>query len=250
MGRSSDAFGERGSVLLAELDTERSREVSWALRSAGFFVAEAQSGVEALEALAGRVFDVLLCAVEAPGRSGLGLLREMMERDVPVSAIVVTTSPEISLAIDAMRFGAVDLLIQPMALAELIERVVEGVKKGKRRRLLEEARIRVAKLAETAEALQAEFSWHPPSASRLRIAAAHQDPLSGLDAPLLARLSPRERDIARRLAQGLTISGTASELSLSPNTVRNHIKSIFSKLQVRSQVALLSKLVGARTSQP
>ncbi|MET0794189.1 MAG: LuxR C-terminal-related transcriptional regulator [Polyangiaceae bacterium] len=36
----------------------------------------------------------------------------------------------------------------------------------------------------------------------------------------------------------------ATSLELSPNTVRNHVKSVFVKLRVHSQVELLSKLAG------
>ncbi len=54
-------------------------------------------------------------------------------------------------------------------------------------------------------------------------------------------LSPRERDVLDRLLRHQRVSLIADELSLSPHTVRNHLKSIFRKVGVRSQNDLLRK---------
>jgi DNA-binding NarL/FixJ family response regulator len=45
-------------------------------------------------------------------------------------------------------------------------------------------------------------------------------------------LTPRERDILRLIAQGLTNTAIADRLVLSPKTVRNQVSTIFSKLGV------------------
>ena len=49
------------------------------------------------------------------------------------------------------------------------------------------------------------------------------------------RLSPRERELVQMLAEGARLSGVARRLSLSTHTVRNHLKSIFRKLDIHSQ---------------
>lgn len=56
--------------------------------------------------------------------------------------------------------------------------------------------------------------------------------------PLLERLTPRERDISRLVAQGLTNKSIASRLYLSENTVRNNIAVIMGKLNVRNRTQL------------
>jgi DNA-binding CsgD family transcriptional regulator len=61
----------------------------------------------------------------------------------------------------------------------------------------------------------------------------------------LRLLSPREWQVLERLRSGRRVVTIASELTISPNTVRNHLKSIYRKLGVRSQVELLERLRGA-----
>jgi len=58
----------------------------------------------------------------------------------------------------------------------------------------------------------------------------------------LRLVSPREWEVLERLRSGLRVSTIARELQISPNTVRNHLKSIYRKLGVRSQIELLEQL--------
>jgi DNA-binding CsgD family transcriptional regulator len=64
----------------------------------------------------------------------------------------------------------------------------------------------------------------------------------------LRLLSPREWQVLERLRSGRRVVTIASELGISPNTVRNHLKSIYRKLGVRSQVELLERMRGAEPS--
>ena len=60
-------------------------------------------------------------------------------------------------------------------------------------------------------------------------------------------LTDRERDISESLARGLTYGEIAANLSISPNTVRNHVANIYKKLSVRSKVELIGVLRGERS---
>jgi len=55
-------------------------------------------------------------------------------------------------------------------------------------------------------------------------------------------LTRAQADVARRLYAGLSVEETATELGLSLNTVRTHLKQIFSKCEVQSQAELLHAL--------
>jgi PAS domain S-box-containing protein len=64
--------------------------------------------------------------------------------------------------------------------------------------------------------------------------------------PELERLSRRERDVVNELLRGHRVVSIASRLEVSEHTVRNHLKSIFRKLEVHSQ----ADLVGLIRSDP
>ena len=64
-------------------------------------------------------------------------------------------------------------------------------------------------------------------------------------APLIVeayQLSPRERDVVRGVARGLSTPEIATELFLSSHTVRDYIKSVFEKVGVSSRGELIAKL--------
>lgn len=57
-----------------------------------------------------------------------------------------------------------------------------------------------------------------------------------------ATLTPRERELVQALVESLRLKLAARKLGISPNTARNHLKSVFTKLQVHSQEQLISKV--------
>jgi LuxR family maltose regulon positive regulatory protein len=65
-------------------------------------------------------------------------------------------------------------------------------------------------------------------------------------------LSPRESDILRLIAEGLTNKEIARDLAIAPETVKAHMKNIFIKLKVKRRAQAVSRaqilgLVGTRT---
>ena len=56
--------------------------------------------------------------------------------------------------------------------------------------------------------------------------------------PALERLTPREKDVARLVAQGLTNREIAAQLFLSEGTVRNHVVVVMEKLEVSNRTQL------------
>ena len=57
------------------------------------------------------------------------------------------------------------------------------------------------------------------------------------------RLSPREREIVRMVALGLTNRAMASALEISPWTVSTYLRRVFGKLQVSSRAAMVARVV-------
>ena len=60
-----------------------------------------------------------------------------------------------------------------------------------------------------------------------------------MDQRMLDELSDRERDVLARLMAGSRVASIANELFISANTVRNHLKAIYRKLDVASQSELI-----------
>jgi DNA-binding CsgD family transcriptional regulator len=68
--------------------------------------------------------------------------------------------------------------------------------------------------------------------------------------PGLDRLSPREREIVRRLLVGERVPTIARQLGLSASTVRNHLSRIYRKVGVHSQVQLIEALQDTNNRSP
>jgi DNA-binding CsgD family transcriptional regulator len=60
-----------------------------------------------------------------------------------------------------------------------------------------------------------------------------------MDQALLDDLTDRERDVLAKLIAGSRVAGIAEELFISANTVRNHLKSIYRKLDASSQSEMI-----------
>lgn len=61
------------------------------------------------------------------------------------------------------------------------------------------------------------------------------------------RLTPREREVARMVAMGLTNAAIASKLAVSPWTVSTHLRRIFAKLDVTTRAAMVAVIASAET---
>ncbi|MGA8891862.1 MAG: sigma-54 dependent transcriptional regulator [Anaeromyxobacteraceae bacterium] len=124
-----------GRVLV--VDDQRNMRVTTAivLRQAGFEVAEADGGAEALEKLAAEPFDVVLTDLRMGAVDGLEVLRGALEASPSTQVIVMTAFGSIESAVEAVRRGAYDYLTKPFQSDELRVRVEKALEK---RRLLGE----------------------------------------------------------------------------------------------------------------
>jgi DNA-binding CsgD family transcriptional regulator len=105
----------------------------------------------------------------------------------------------------------------------------------------------------TARVRAASGRWLVVHASCLRTGDGRPGPIaltiepakSGQIAPIIVEaysLTPREQEITRAVARGLSNPEIAAELYLSPHTVRDHLKAIFAKVGVGSRGELVAKL--------
>ncbi len=76
----------------------------------------------------------------------------------------------------------------------------------------------------------------------LRLLTAVQRQLPTANADALALLTEREQEVAARVAQGLSNKEIADQLAITVRTVKAHLTAIFSKLEVRDRLQLLTRL--------
>ena len=91
------------------------------LRAAGYACRTAADGVEALDVLdSGKEFDLLLCNFMMPRLDGFGVLERVKVKYPDMPFVMHTASPDISVALAAVRNGAYDYLIQPFERQQLL----------------------------------------------------------------------------------------------------------------------------------
>src|ERR1019366_9008447 len=116
------------------------------LQQVGHQVTLAADGNAALEALSKGEFELVLTDVRMPGMNGLELLGEIMRTRSGVGVLMLTACEDLTLAVNAMRIGALDYILKPFRLAEItvsgqeaLERRRNRVEQTQRMQLLEEA---------------------------------------------------------------------------------------------------------------
>ena len=102
-------------------------EEGWTVRTA------ARAG-EAARLLAQGDYDLLVTDVRLPKRSGIDLLRDAMEIQPDLQAIVITAYGTVSEAVDAMRIGAFDYLLKPFEMEGLRLIAHQAIRSGRLRR--------------------------------------------------------------------------------------------------------------------
>jgi DNA-binding NarL/FixJ family response regulator len=242
-------------VLLADGEEGFCRAATELLRPGGFLCDWVHDATEAVHAVERSRYDAVVADINMEGNHQLELVREIRQRFADLPVIIVTAHPTVATAIQALRLAAVDYMPKPVNFAELLERMDEAIRVRRQRRLIER-RLRevgpvVRKLQAILESLAGAASVRGASAPALLRSATTR--LAGIFAAepgetpwpaLIDVLSPREREILEAVASGQRVDAIARAFSISQFTVRNHLKAIFRKLGVHSQVELLAQLHG------
>jgi two-component system, NarL family, invasion response regulator UvrY len=171
-------------------------------------VGEARTSAEALDAGLHVPCDVLLLDLAMPGRGGLEILRELHALRPSLRVLVLSVYDERQIAVRALRAGAAGYVTKDAPGPALLE-AIRRVHAGKR-----------AVSPELAEQLidQIESTSATP---------AHE------------RLSNRELDVLRRLAEGRTVSEIGVDLSLSVKTISTYRTRLLDKLGARTTGELI-----------
>jgi DNA-binding NtrC family response regulator len=112
------------------------------LEKKGFDVQTATCGSEALEMLRASPVHVVILDVKMPGMDGVATLREIKRQFPMIEVIMLTGHATVESAIDGLKSGAVDYLMKPADIDEIIDKATEAFN----RRTAIEEKIRVARM--------------------------------------------------------------------------------------------------------
>jgi two-component system nitrate/nitrite response regulator NarL len=176
-------------------------------------VGEATSAQEAV-CMAERLRpDVILMDIYMPRGDGLQATRELRQRMPEVSIVILTSSDDDKHLYEAIQLGAAGYLLKTLDAEELFD-LLECVAHG-------------------------EVAITRAMATRLLYSLSRTDRESGANGD---DLTSREMDVLHLVAKGATNPQIASQLNITVNTVKVHLRNILSKLNVenRTQAATLA----------
>ena len=167
-------------------------------------VGEASSGKEAISLCAQVEPDVILMDLVMPDLSGVEATRTIRQRDPDAQILAVTSFKETEMVRGVLEAGAIGYLLKTVSADEL----ADAIRSAHRGELT---------VAADASSVVLEAITAPPSPGR--------------------DLTERELEVLELLVQGMSNNDIASRLDVSPNTVKNHLRSIYSKLDVSTRTA-------------
>ncbi|GAB4292669.1 MAG: response regulator transcription factor [Thiohalomonadaceae bacterium] len=170
----------------------------------GMVVAEAGSGEEAIQLYTATTPDVVVLDLSMPGIGGLETVRRILARDGEARILVLSIHDNEAMLSRALQAGVLGYLSKqsaPVILLEAVHAVAEG-----------------------------RMYIDPDLVGRA---------LGGGRDGLLDRLTPREFEVFRLLAEGHSVNEIANLLSISPKTAGVHHTRIMHKLEVTTSVQLV-----------
>ncbi|HAA30937.1 MAG TPA: DNA-binding response regulator, partial [Cyanobacteria bacterium UBA8553] len=173
-------------------------------------VGDAENGQKAIEKVEALKPDVVLMDVRMPVMDGVAATRLISQRFPGTKVLVLTTFDDDEYVSKAMRFGAMGYLLKDTPSEEL------------------------------AQAIRAVYKGYTQLGPGLFEKAVSNFPVSAPVEPVtlppeLAELTPREREVLRLIATGSSNREIAEALYISERTVKNHITSILSRLNLRDR---------------
>ncbi|HLB61476.1 MAG TPA: response regulator transcription factor [Actinomycetota bacterium] len=174
-------------------------------------VGEASDGAEAVQKAQELMPDVVLMDVRMPKRSGIEAAREIRDVMPHVKILMLTISDEEADLYEAIKAGASGYLLKEIPIEEVAD-AIRSVWQG-------QSRISPS----MASKLLTEFA-------AISKAADERPPMPS------PRLTDREMEVLKLVAQGKNNRDIAKELFISENTVKNHIRNILEKLHLHSRM--------------
>ena len=163
--------------------------------------------------------EVVLMDIQLPKMSGVECVARLKATTPGVNVIMLTAYDDSELIFRALQNGAGGYLLKRTPPEELL-RAIEDVHRG-----------------------------GAPMSSHIARMVVQSFQRRGASPQATENLSPREEDVLRLVAKGLLNKEIADHLNLSTETVRGYLKSIYTKLHVRSRTEAAMKVFGDNPSR-
>jgi DNA-binding NarL/FixJ family response regulator len=195
-------------------------------------VAQAADGQEALVQVRAERPDVVIMDVRMPGIDGIAATRAIIDEGLtaqngqPIRVIILTTYHVDEAVHSALRAGAKGFLLKDASPAEIVAAI---------------------------RAVVGGDAWLGPAVTRRLIDEFATQPEQHTHTPArMAQLTARELEVLILVAQGMSNTDVAAELSISEATVRTHLARVMAKLEVRekSQAVAVAYQTGLVQSSP
>ena len=208
-------------VMIADDHAMVREGLHWALEHAGYeVVGEAADGEEAVEMAEQLRPDIVLMDLSLPVLSGVAATKRIRTRVHSTKVVALSMLSDESAVSSALAAGAVGYLVKDSTTAEIIEALGEVVEAAPGERVLSP-------------------SATPVSSPELHGAPPTPLPPSGEQ----ALISKREEEVLRLVATGASISEVGRRLYISSKTVKNHLSSIYQKLDCHDRAQAVLKAV-------
>jgi FixJ family two-component response regulator len=195
----------RGEIFVVDDDPAVRDTLSMVLSAGGYQVICFADGAALLAVARTRTPSCILLDVHIPGKSGLDILKELHGEDYPAPIFMISGQGDISMAVNAIKSGALDFIEKPFRGSEIVARLDEAIEAYARR--------------------QAENN------SASRIATLHF--------PGREPLTRREREVLEQFTAGASNKEAGRHLGISPRTIEDHRANIMKKLGARNAADLV-----------
>jgi two-component system, LuxR family, response regulator FixJ len=193
----------QGEIFIVDDDPLVRDALSVVFTLAGYKVRAFADGASFVAAARAEVPACIILDVHMPGRSGLDILRALNAEHYPTPIFIISGQGDIPMAVEAIRSGALDFIEKPFNGETVVTRVREAI----------EARTRRSE-AGGLEALAAQF-------------------------PGRDLLTPREREVLGKIAEGASNKEAGRLLGISPRTIEVHRARIMEKLGAKNAADLV-----------